>query len=83
MADGEGALKLWPPLVFEPMFNRFRPLADERLAAELRALADAADVPVRDVLVADASRRTTKSNAYVSGIGPRDAYDLGAGWHDR
>jgi STE24 endopeptidase len=26
-------------------------------------------VPVRDVLVADASRRTTKVNAYVSGIG--------------
>jgi len=26
-------------------------------------------VPVRDVLVADASRRTTKVNAYVSGLG--------------
>ena len=26
-------------------------------------------MPVRDVLVADASRRTTKSNAYVSGLG--------------
>jgi len=26
-------------------------------------------VPVRDVLVADASRRTTKHNAYVSGLG--------------
>jgi STE24 endopeptidase len=32
-------------------------------------LADQAGVPVRDVLVADASRRTTKHNAYVSGIG--------------
>jgi STE24 endopeptidase len=27
-------------------------------------------VPVRDVLVADASRRTTALNAYVSGLGP-------------
>lgn len=27
-------------------------------------------MPVRDVLVADASRRTTALNAYVSGIGP-------------
>ena len=26
-------------------------------------------VPVRDVLVADASRRTTRVNAYVSGLG--------------
>ena len=58
------------PVVLEPVFNRFRPLEDERLAAELRALADRAGVPVRDVLVADASRRTTRTNAYVSGLGP-------------
>jgi STE24 endopeptidase len=57
------------PVVLEPLFNRFRPLEDETLAARLRALSDRAGVPVRDVLVADASRRTTKVNAYVSGIG--------------
>jgi STE24 endopeptidase len=32
-------------------------------------LADDASVPVREVLVADASKRTTKLNAYVSGLG--------------
>jgi STE24 endopeptidase len=57
------------PVLLEPVFNRFRPLDDKRLADELRALADRAGVPIRDVLVADASRRTTKSNAYVSGLG--------------
>ncbi len=57
------------PVVLEPLFNRFRPLADERLAGELRALAARAGVPVRDVLVVDASRRSTKTNAYVSGLG--------------
>jgi STE24 endopeptidase len=57
------------PVVLEPLFNRFRPLADEALAGDLRALAVRAGVPVRDVLVADASRRTTKHNAYVSGLG--------------
>ena len=57
------------PVVLEPLFNRFRRLDQDDLAAELRALADLAGVPVRDVLVADASRRTTKVNAYVSGIG--------------
>jgi STE24 endopeptidase len=57
------------PVVLEPLFNRFRALPDERLARELRSLAARAGVPVRDVLVADASRRTTKTNAYVSGIG--------------
>ena len=57
------------PLLLEPVFNRFTPLADEALAAELLALGERAAVPVREVLVADASRRTTKVNAYVSGIG--------------
>ena len=57
------------PVLLEPVFNRFEPLADAELAGALRALADRAGVPVRDVLVADASRRTRKHNAYVSGIG--------------
>src|SRR4051812_10891030 len=57
------------PVVLEPLFTRFRPLEDEALAADLRGLSERAGVPVRDVLVADASRRTTKVNAYVSGLG--------------
>ncbi|HZT53399.1 MAG TPA: M48 family metalloprotease [Gaiellaceae bacterium] len=57
------------PVVLEPRFNRFRPLEDGALAAELRTLAARAGTPVREVLVADASRRTRKVNAYVSGLG--------------
>lgn len=57
------------PVVLEPIFNRFRPLADEELAASLHAVAERAGAPVREILVADASRRTTKWNAYVSGLG--------------
>ncbi|MGI8421348.1 MAG: M48 family metallopeptidase, partial [Gaiellaceae bacterium] len=57
------------PVLLEPVFNRFAPLADEALSSELLALAARVGVPVREVLVADASRRTTKVNAYVSGIG--------------
>src|SRR5205085_4612820 len=57
------------PVVLEPVFNRFEPLADRELASALLSLADRAGVPVREVLVADASRRTRKVNAYVSGIG--------------
>jgi STE24 endopeptidase len=56
------------PVVLEPIFNRFTPLEGD-LAPRLRALAERAGVPVRDVLVSDASRRTRKVNAYVSGIG--------------
>lgn len=57
------------PVVLEPVFNRFAPLDDPALAARLRALAERAGAPVREILVADASRRTTRQNAYVSGIG--------------
>lgn len=57
------------PLVLEPLFNRFEPLADTELVGSLMALARRAGVPIREVLVADASRRTRKVNAYVSGLG--------------
>ena len=60
----------WRRVLLEPMFNRFEPLRRPSSSrARLRSLADRAGVPVREVLVADASRRTRKHNAYVSGIG--------------
>jgi STE24 endopeptidase len=63
------ALGFAAPIVLEPLFNRFRPLNDPTLADELRSLAERAGVPVQDVLVVDASRRTRRENAYVSGLG--------------
>ena len=57
------------PVVFEPAFNRFDPLPAGELRTELLGLAYESGVPVRDVLVSDASRRTTALNAYVSGLG--------------
>jgi STE24 endopeptidase len=57
------------PVVLEPLFNRYSPLQDATLAAELHRLAQQAGVPIRDVLVQDTSRRTRKANAYVSGLG--------------
>jgi STE24 endopeptidase len=57
------------PVVFEPLFNRFRPLLDGPLRQRLLELAGRSGVRVRDVLVSDASKRTTADNAYVSGFG--------------
>lgn len=57
------------PVVLEPVFNRFQPLEDSELRAAVMRLGVDAGVPVREVLVADASKRTTKLNAYVSGLG--------------
>ncbi|MFD0823631.1 M48 family metalloprotease, partial [Micromonospora zhanjiangensis] len=58
------------PVLVEPVFNRFTPMGPGPLRTELMNLAARDGVPVRDVLVADASRRTTAVNAYVSGLGP-------------
>jgi STE24 endopeptidase len=58
------------PLVVQPLFNRFEPLADRTLADRIEKLARAEGVHVDKVLVADASRRTTTANAYVAGLGP-------------
>ena len=59
---------LWPVLI-EPAFNRFASLPAGQLRTDLLDLADRNGTPVQDVLVSDASRRTTALNAYVSGFG--------------
>jgi len=57
------------PVAVEPVFNKFHSLEQGRLRSDLLAMAERDGVPVKDVLVADASRRTTALNAYVSGFG--------------
>jgi STE24 endopeptidase len=57
------------PVAIDPLFNRFTPLEDPELEAQLMDLAEAGGVPVQGVLVADASRRTRAVNAYFTGIG--------------
>lgn len=57
------------PVLVEPVFNRFTAMPAGPMREELLALAARDGLPVRDVLVADASRRTTALNAYVSGLG--------------
>ncbi len=57
------------PIAIEPVFNDFEPLPAGSLRASILDLADRQGVDVDEVLVADASRRTTTLNAYVSGLG--------------
>ncbi|MFL6139685.1 MAG: M48 family metallopeptidase [Frankiaceae bacterium] len=57
------------PLVIEPLFSSFHPLPPGPLRTSLLDLAHQDGVRVDEVLVADASRRTTTLNAYVSGFG--------------
>jgi STE24 endopeptidase len=57
------------PLVIDPLFHRFWPLEDKAMYQEIRHMAQDAGIEVRDVLVMDASRRTTRANAYFTGVG--------------
>jgi STE24 endopeptidase len=57
------------PLAVEPLFNRFSPLPPGSFKESVLELAEREGVRVDDVLVSDASRRTTTLNAYVSGLG--------------
>jgi len=57
------------PVLVEPAFNHFTSLENGPLRTQILHLADEEHVHLDDVLVADASRRTTTLNAYVSGYG--------------
>jgi STE24 endopeptidase len=63
------AISFLYPLLVEPAFNKFHSMPDGPLRSSLMQLAERDGVPVEDVLIADASRRTTSLNAYVSGFG--------------
>ena len=57
------------PVVLDPIFNRFTALPEGSTRADVLALAREAKVDVGQVYEVDASRRTTASNAYVTGLG--------------
>lgn len=57
------------PIVLEPLRFTTTPLTDPGVRAAVERVVDAAELEVDDLLVADASKRTTKHNAYVSGLG--------------
>lgn len=67
---GTLALTLAGPKLIEPLFQRTRALDDPELEQDVRDVAGRIGVPVREVVVNDASSRTTGANAYVSGLGP-------------
>lgn len=55
--------------VFSRIFNKFTPLEDGELKSKLTGLLEKNGYRVRAIRVMDASRRTSKSNAYFTGFG--------------
>lgn len=55
--------------IFSKIFNKFTPLEEGELRERLTALLEKHGYHVREIQVMDASKRTTKANAYFSGFG--------------
>jgi Zn-dependent protease with chaperone function len=56
------------PVLIAPMFNKFEPLKDKQLEAEILTLAEKAGIEGSDVFQVDGSKQSTKINAYVTGL---------------
>ncbi len=57
------------PVLIDPLFHTFTPIKDADLKVRVLKLAERAGIAVGQVIEADASRRTLKANAYVTGFG--------------
>jgi STE24 endopeptidase len=57
------------PYVIEPLFHKMEPLEVEGLSDGIRSMTERAGVHIGRVLKMDASRRSSHSNAYFTGLG--------------
>ena len=58
------------------IFNKFTPLEDGQLKENLTGLCEKYGVKIKKIVVRDASRRTTKSNAFCTGLGKKKTISL-------
>jgi STE24 endopeptidase len=54
-----------------PLFNKLSPLQEGSLRDKLMQLANATGFELKNVMVMDSSKRSSKANAYFSGFGPK------------
>jgi STE24 endopeptidase len=59
------------PALIMPLFNKFTPLEEGELRDVILAYAQKVGFPLKGVFSIDASRRTTKGNAFFTGFGKR------------
>jgi len=54
-----------------PIFNKFTPLEDGELRSSIEAYCSEVDFPLTNLFVMDGSKRSGKSNAFFTGLGPK------------
>jgi STE24 endopeptidase len=57
------------PIVILPLFNKFIPLEEGELRSAIEQYAQSEDFKLKGIFKMDASRRSTKSNAFFTGFG--------------
>lgn len=57
------------PTLIMPLFNKFTPMPDGELKQEIEALGVRCGFPLTGVFVMDGSKRSTKANAFFTGLG--------------
>lgn len=77
-------LNMFYTSIFVPMFNKLRPLEEGELKHAIEGYSRKVDFPIKNVFVIDGSKRSSKSNAFFSGIGRQKKvvlYDTLIGTH--
>lgn len=57
------------PTFIMPLFNQFKPLSDGELKTAIQDMSKKCDFPLTEVFEIDGSKRSTKSNAFFTGLG--------------
>lgn len=65
------ALTYLAPSWIMPLFNKFTPMPDGDLKQAIEALGERCRFPLSGVFVMDGSKRSTKANAFFTGLGKR------------
>ncbi|HEV2805157.1 MAG TPA: M48 family metallopeptidase [Chthoniobacterales bacterium] len=56
------------PIYIEPLFNKYKPLADQKISESILTMARANQIPVTQVFEVDASRQSNRVSANVAGF---------------
>ena len=57
------------PTYIMPLFNKFKPLEDGELKSAIQDMSTKCDFPLTEVYEIDGSKRSTKANAFFTGLG--------------
>lgn len=54
-----------------PLFNKLTPMPDDELKSSIQAYCDKVKFPLKNIFIMDGSKRSSKGNAFFSGLGKR------------